>query len=115
AEVKAYVAAMDVAVSPRATFYASPLKVVEYMAMGKAVVAPDMENIRDLVRHGETALLFQPEHAQSLAECLTAVANDPGLRDRLGTAARLSVLSRRNWATNAAIIVGCIAALEAAL
>ncbi len=112
-EVKAYIAAMDVAVSPRATFYASPLKVVEYMAMGKAVVAPDMENIRDLVRHDESALLFQPENVASLTQCLERLAADENLRERLGDAARAGVVTRRNWAANAAIIVGCIVALDA--
>lgn len=111
-EVKDYVAAMDVAVSPRATFYASPLKVVEYMAMRKAVVAPDMENIRDLVRHDESALLFAPEDAASLTLCLERLANDPALGERLGEAARARVLSKRNWATNAAVVVGCIVALD---
>ena len=112
--MKSYVAAMDVAVSPRATFYASPLKILEYMAMGKAVVAPDMENIRDLVRHDETALLFAPEDAASLTDCLRRLARDSNLCERLGTAARARVVAKRNWAANAAVICGCIAALEAA-
>src|SRR5690606_27613788 len=55
AEVRDYVALMDVAVSPRATFYASPMKVLEYMAMGKAIVAPAMDNLRDILTDGDTA------------------------------------------------------------
>ena len=111
-EVKPYVAAMDVAVSPRATFYASPLKIVEYMAMGKAVVAPDMENIRDLISHEESALLFAPEDVASLTECLKRLAGDADLRERLGNSARARVVTKRNWAANAAIIAGCIVALD---
>ncbi len=44
---------MDIAVSPRATFYASPMKILEYMAMGIATVAPDMVNIHDIIVNGE--------------------------------------------------------------
>ena len=58
---------MDVCVSPHATFYASPMKLVEYMAMQKAVVAPAMENIRDLIDHDRTGLLFEPQDPQALA------------------------------------------------
>ncbi len=111
-EVKRYVAAMDIAASPRATFYASPLKILEYMSMGKAVVAPDMENIRELVVNGESALLFTPEDTASMAACLALLANDADLRRRLGQSARNMVISRRNWAANAAIICACIAAME---
>ena len=59
--VRFFVAAMDIAVSPRATFYSSPMKILEYMGMGKAVVAPDMENIRDLLSHGSDGILFREE------------------------------------------------------
>ena len=49
---------MDIAVSPRATFYASPMKILEYMAMGIPTVAPDMPNITDMVTDGTDAVLL---------------------------------------------------------
>jgi glycosyltransferase involved in cell wall biosynthesis len=103
--VRGFVAAMDVTVSPRATFYASPMKIVEYMSMGKTIVAPDMENIRDLVTGEVNAVLFTPESSRALADVLRRVLADAELRRRLGDAARATVLARRTWLHNAHAVV----------
>jgi glycosyltransferase involved in cell wall biosynthesis len=103
--VRRFVAAMDVAVSPRATRYASPMKLVEYMAAGKAVVAPDMPNIRDLIAPDVTGALFQAESADSMAAAIDRLLADPALRAQLGTAARASVEQRRNWRHNARSVI----------
>ena len=60
-DIPDYLAACDVGVSPRATFYASPMKVPEYMASKLAVVAPAMSNIADLIDDGVDGLMFEPE------------------------------------------------------
>jgi glycosyltransferase involved in cell wall biosynthesis len=96
-----HVAAMDVAVSPRATFYASPMKIPEYMAGARAVIAPRMPNIEDLVDDGRTGLLFEPEVAESLAARLFAVLRDADRRRALGFAARSEVENRLNWRASA--------------
>jgi glycosyltransferase involved in cell wall biosynthesis len=101
AEVRDHVAAMDVAVSPRATFYASPMKVLEYMAMGKAIVAPAMDNLRDILVDGDEALLFEAENAASLGTQLERLLRDAGLRRRLGAAARQKIERERTWRHNA--------------
>ncbi|HVY62855.1 MAG TPA: glycosyltransferase, partial [Planctomycetota bacterium] len=100
-EIPAHVAAMDVAVSPRATFYASPMKIAEYMAGGRAVIAPRMANIEDMVDDGRTGLLFEPESAESLARALRRALESAPLRRRLGRAAREEVEARLNWSSNA--------------
>ncbi len=104
--VREFVAAMDVTVSPRTTFYASPMKIVEYMGMGKTIVAPDMENIRDLVTGEVDAVLFTPESSRALAAALRRVLADAELRRRLGNAARDTVLARRTWLHNARAVTG---------
>lgn len=104
-KVADYVTLFDVAVSPKATFYASPMKIIEYMAQQKAVVAPNMENIADLVDDGETGLLFQAEQAESLAEALGRLIADESLRETMGRGALLSVTKRLNWKNNARFIV----------
>jgi glycosyltransferase involved in cell wall biosynthesis len=103
--VRGFVAAMDVTVSPRATFYASPMKIVEYMSMGKTIVAPDMENIRDLITGEVDGVLFTPESSRALADALLRVLADAELRRRLGDAARATVLARRTWLHNAHAVV----------
>ena len=104
-EVPAHVAAMDIAVSPRATFYASPMKILEYMAMGVATIAPRMPNIEDIVRDGADGLLFDPESAESFARSLTALAEDIGLRERIGRNARLKIETSLNWLNNANAVI----------
>lgn len=99
--VPEHIAAMDVAVSPRATFYASPMKIPEYMAGGRPVVAPRMANIEDLLDDGRTGLLFDPECEESLAAALGRLLPDADLRRRIGAAAREEVEMRLNWRANA--------------
>ncbi len=101
AQVREYVGAMDVAVSPRATFYASPMKVLEYMAMGKAIVAPDMENLRDILVDSVDAALFTAEDVDDLTSALARTVGDHGLRHRLGIAARKKIEEERTWLHNA--------------
>jgi glycosyltransferase involved in cell wall biosynthesis len=104
-EVVSHVAAMDICVSPRATFYASPMKILEYLAMGKAVVAPDMDNIRDIISHGRTGILFAPQSASAMGDALRRLVDDDHLRRALGEEGRRSVIERFNWRSNASRIV----------
>ncbi len=97
ADIPSHVAAMDVAVSPRATFYASPMKVLEYMALAKPTVAPAMDNLRDLIADGEDGLLFEPESVDSLAMQLDMLIGNAELRSRIGAAARRRIETERNW------------------
>ncbi len=100
-QVRDYVALMDVAVSPRATFYASPMKVLEYMAMGKAIVAPAMDNLRDILVDGEDGVLFTPEDVDALSQQLARLTRDSHLRQRIGLAARAKIERERTWLHNA--------------
>lgn len=100
---------VDIAVQPAATAYASPMKLFEYLAAGKAVVAPDQDNIREVVRHSAEALLFAPGDWDAFAGQVRALVRDPGLRRRLGAAGRRSMLeNRRTWADNAARVVALL-------
>ncbi len=75
---------MDVCVSPHSTFYASPMKVLEYMAMGKAVIAPAMDNIRDLIGDGRNGRLFEPGMTKTLTAAMRDLVEDVQLRRTLG-------------------------------
>ncbi len=100
-QVADYLAAFDIAVSPRATFYASPMKILEYMAAGLAVVAPHMPNLQDLISDGVNGILFEAENADKLAASLRSLITDPGFRIRLGENARATVVTSRTWQHNA--------------
>lgn len=107
-----HVAAMDIAVSPRATFYASPMKLLEYMAIGTAVVAPDMSNIRDIIEPGKEGVLFEPESTESLTAALTRLADSDELRARIGSAGRAKIEKERNWRQNAIDVVKIVEGLN---
>ena len=106
ADVPRLVAGFDIALQPRAVAYASPLKLFDYMAAGRAIVAPDQPNIREILTDGETALLFDPARADGVWTAVLRLAGDAGLRGRLGGAARAEIERRRyTWAGNAARLV----------
>ena len=98
-----YVAAFDIALQPAATAYASPLKLFEYMALGKAILAPAQPNIKEVLTDGDDALLFDAADDVAFNTALTRLVDDVELRTRLGGSAR-GALKRADytWTGNAA-------------
>jgi glycosyltransferase involved in cell wall biosynthesis len=105
------VAGFDIALQPRVVAYASPLKLFEYMAAGKAIVAPDQPNIREVLSDGETALLFDAAEAGAMWRAISRLAADAMLRGTLGAGARAAI-GRRDytWRGNAERIIRWAAA-----
>lgn len=99
-EVPALLGEMDVAVMPHSNDCGSPMKIFEYMAAGKAVVAPAVKPIEEVVADGRTGLLFEPLDRTSLTNALLRLVKDRDLRHRLGRSARRHVLSNHTWAKN---------------
>jgi glycosyltransferase involved in cell wall biosynthesis len=100
--VPGMIAGFDIALQPASVAYASPLKVFEYMAAGRAIVAPDQPNLREVLRQGETAILFDPGKPEAMWQAVLRLAEDPALRQRLGEAARAEIDHRDlTWAGNA--------------
>jgi glycosyltransferase involved in cell wall biosynthesis len=91
---------MDVATAPypQPDIYYSPLKVFEYMAAGLGIVASDVGQISQVLRHEETALLCPPGDARALAAGLQRLRQDGGLRRAIGDAARKLALKQHTWA-----------------
>lgn len=102
AEITNYIAAFDIAMQPHVVPYASPLKLFEYMALGRAIVAPATRNICEVLTDGENALLFDPANQAAFATALKRLCDDDTLRQNLGRAAR-AALERDGftWADNA--------------
>jgi glycosyltransferase involved in cell wall biosynthesis len=96
AEVAGHLAGADIlvlpnpasAISSRAT---SPLKLFEYMAAGKAIVASNLPAIAEVLTHDVNAWLVAPGDAAALADGIRRLAGDAALRARLGSAARRDV------------------------
>ncbi|MGH9867799.1 MAG: glycosyltransferase [Candidatus Polarisedimenticolia bacterium] len=68
--------------------------IVEAMACGRAVIASRAGGAAELIRDGHDALGFAPGDAADLARAMAALASDAGLREKLGSRARESALTR---------------------
>ncbi|RWR20684.1 glycosyltransferase family 1 protein [Microbacterium enclense] len=90
---------LDVGVAPyrAADDYFSPLKVCEYLAAGVPVVASDVGQVPELVRHGRTGLLVQPGDVPALADALQLLIDDAGLCGRMADDARRYALAKLGW------------------
>lgn len=101
-----WVGAFDVALQPAVTAYASPLKLIEYLACGKTILAPAQPNIAELLEHERNALLFDDTDDDAFAAALQRLCEDAALRDRLarGAAATIDRLEL-TWLDNARRIV----------
>ena len=85
----------------------APLRLLDCMAAGRAIVAPDCPEVRELLEHERTALLFDPAETGALARAAARLIADAPLRARLGEAARAE-LERRDlsWRSLARRLIG---------
>jgi glycosyltransferase involved in cell wall biosynthesis len=113
-QVPGYLAAMDIAAAPylpQENFYFSPLKVLEYLAAGRPVVASDQGDMRVLV--GKAGVLVPPGDLALLAEAVRTLAADPQLRAWMTEAARSQVRDH-DWTSVAEQVEITLASLKAA-
>lgn len=102
-DMPSYLAACDILVAPHvrnkdgSDFFGSPTKLFEYMAMGKAIAASDLNQIGDILTDNDTALLFEPENIEQMESTLVSLVDDEQLRSRLGINARADVISKYTW------------------
>jgi glycosyltransferase involved in cell wall biosynthesis len=85
-------------------YYASPLKLFEYMASGAAILSSDLPSTAEVVRDGESALLVPPGNVEAMAAALRRLYDDPALRERLGAAAR-QLAPQYSWQARAGRIL----------
>lgn len=75
-----------------------PLKLLEYMAAGKPVVASEIGFIAEIVRASGCGLLVSAEDADAHADALARLLTDGVLAQRMGEAGRRAVRERYTWA-----------------
>jgi len=101
-KVAEYVSAFDVALQPDVVDYASPLKMFEYLALGRAIVAPDKANIREILVHEQNALLFDVSKPAAFFTELERLCNDGALRQKISDNAKLAIAQQAlTWDHNA--------------
>jgi glycosyltransferase involved in cell wall biosynthesis len=105
-QIANYIAAFDIALQPSVVPYASPLKLFEYMALGCAIVAPSMPNLREILLDDENALLFDPKVSGSFSRAVSRLFLDADLRARIGARASRTIVDKElTWKNNAQRVV----------
>ena len=116
ADAPAHIAAMDVALTVYPAirdFHMSAIKLFEYMAAGKAIVATAIGQQAEVVDDGVTGLLVAPGDRAAMTQALDRLVREPELRARLGAAARTRAVANHTWRHNAQQIADlCDAAIR---
>lgn len=102
-EGPSYLDACNVLLSPHipnpdgTDFFGSPTKLFEYMAMGKTIIASNLNQIGEILEHNKTAILIEPNNETILAETIEKAIENPELYKKLGENARNEVLAKYTW------------------
>lgn len=107
----------DIAVAPYLKvepFYFEPVKVLEYMAEGAAVVSSNQGCVSELLDDGAIGRLVPPGDVEALAREIVDLAEDPAARARLGRAGRAKFERHHTMQTTAARVFTVLADLTRA-
>lgn len=102
-DVPALLAAADICVAPLGLNDRNiiqgccPIKVIEYMAAGRPLVASNLPVVRELMREDIDGLLFSPGDAQDLARQIVRLLNDRALAERLAASAAAHAHANLTW------------------
>ena len=103
ASVPEMVSMADIAVVPSAPVSSShggtgtPLKLFEYMAAGKPIVATAIDHAAEVIKDGHTGLLVEPGDVYRFADAVLRLLNNSAERVRLGNNARQQAIERYSW------------------
>jgi glycosyltransferase involved in cell wall biosynthesis len=92
-DVRALVRASDIVLLP-SLWENSPYSCLEAMAAGRAVVTSNQGGMPELIQDGVNGLLATPGDAASFIDRIERLIEDPALRERLGSAARATILTK---------------------
>jgi PEP-CTERM/exosortase A-associated glycosyltransferase len=100
-EVQRYYSVVDVFAYPRhsmrLTELVTPLKPLEAMAQGQLLVASDVGGHRELIRDGQTGILFKADSAPALADAILRILDDCARWPQMRAQGRRFVEEERNW------------------
>lgn len=111
ARVPDYLAAADVLVLPNSARaeisarFTSPLKLFEYLASGRPIVASNLPSLGEVLEHGRTAWLVEPDNPAALAEGVERLLADQALARRLAQAGR-DEAQNYTWSRRAELLIG---------
>ena len=106
-----YLAACDFLVSPHVPnpdgtpFFGSPTKLFEYMAMGKGIIASDLDQIGEILDHNKTAIMVKPGDPDELKDAMSFLIKNYSFGEELGRAARIEAIKKYSWKEHTAKII----------
>ena len=111
-EVPAISMAFDIALQTALVPYASPLCLFEYLALSKAIVAPDQLNHHEILTDRVDSVLYNPDDDQGIEKALDALSKDAALREKVARAARQVISNKQlTWNQHATKVVGLFSRL----
>ena len=107
-QVSTFLSAMDLGILPDSNDYGSPMKLFEFMAMGKGMIAPDFSPIAEVVRDNETSWLFPAGNRQACVNKVFDIVKDRAAHIQVGNNARAYIENERQWKHNAEQLLSLI-------
>ena len=83
----------------------SPLKIFEYMAVGKPILTSNLPVLREFLEDGKEAILCDPSNVESWVQALAGLAASPSLSSELGMQARETFEKHYTWFARAGALV----------
>ncbi|WP_246128997.1 glycosyltransferase family 4 protein [Colwellia demingiae] len=111
-EVSSFLSAMDLGILPDSNDYGSPMKLFEFMAMGKGMIAPDFSPIAEVVQDNETSWLFPASNKQACIDKVFKIVNDKKAHKKVGLNARVYIENERQWKHNAEQLLSLVTSSE---
>ena len=96
---------MDFGILPDSNDYGSPMKLFEFMAMEKGMVAPDFSPIAEVVKDNITSWLFPANNRQACIDLTLSLVDQAELQQQVGLNARSYIEKERQWRHNAEQII----------
>jgi glycosyltransferase involved in cell wall biosynthesis len=87
---------MDITIMARSNWYGSPVKIFEYGAMRKAIIAPNVVPVQDVMRHGEHGLLIEAS-TEALTQSMLFMLQQTEERTRMAESFYKKVLEEHTW------------------
>ncbi|MGD1004248.1 MAG: glycosyltransferase family 4 protein [Methanoregulaceae archaeon] len=75
----------------------TPVSILEAMSSGLPCIATNVGGIPEWIDHQNTGILIPPRSPEMVADAILNLANDPALRNKLGSAARAVIIARGEW------------------
>ena len=103
-QIPNYIELMDITVMANSNWYGSPIKIFEYAALKKAIIAPKLQPLQDVMEDEKHGLLIKPTRTD-LVSALRRLLGDRSLRDSLAANFYEKVKEMHRWESNARVVI----------